>query len=307
MIGSGLRKLAGEKGMTVANGVAYGSLHGYSATLSEGSGIKTLVFATRFSDIAQKIAFTEQIQSMGLDKEFKLNALEVQDKVISVVFLDTIGTMKRIRAFIDRFIPVLDRYGASKTDICSECGMILTGGSWKLVNGIAIHVHEACAERIRADIQVNNEERLSAGSYLSGAAGAFVGAVGGAVAWAAIYLLGYVSSLVGFLIGFLAEKCYNLFRGKNGVGKIFILILAVIFGVLLGSIAANVIGIMGELDIGIGDSLLLMIAAVAEVPEARTALIADTLMGLVYAAIGVVLLLIRTKKEVTGPKFIDLA
>ena len=306
MIGSGLRKLAAEKGMKVANGVAYGSLHGYSATFSEGSGIKTLVFSTRFSDMAQKIAFTEYVQTLGLEKDFKLQALEVQDKLIHVVFLDTIGTMKRFESFIDRFIPILDQYGASKTDICPECGMMLTGGRWKLVNGIAIYVHEACAERIRADIQTGNEERLSTGSYLSGAAGAFLGAVGGAVAWAAIMLIGYVTSLVGFLIGFLAEKCYNLFRGKQGIGKIFILVLAVIFGVLLGNVAANVIAIIGEYGFGVMDSILLLVAAFAEVPEVRSAVITDTLLGLFYAALGVVLILVRTKKEVTGAKFIDL-
>ena len=38
MIGSGLKKLAQENGMTVSNGVAYGSLQGYAATLSQGRG-----------------------------------------------------------------------------------------------------------------------------------------------------------------------------------------------------------------------------------------------------------------------------
>ena len=309
MIGSGLRKLAAEKGLKVASGVAYGSLHGYCATLSEGSGNKTLVFSTRFTEVAQKVAFTEHLQTLGLDKEFKLMALEVQDKIIQVVFLDTIGTMKRIAGFIDRFIPILEQYGASKLDICPECGTMLTGGSWKLVNGIAIYVHEACAERIRDAIQVGNEERLSTGSYLSGAVGAFLGATGGAAAWAGVMLLGYVTSLVGFLIGFLAERCYNLFRGKKGVGKIVILILAVIFGVLLGNAAANMIAILNELSgygFGIKEGIEFLIAAFTEVPEVRVAMIKDTVLGLLYAGLGVAFLISKTKKEVTGPKFIDL-
>ncbi len=306
MIGSGLRKLATEKGMKVASGVAYGSLHGYCATFSEGSGIKTLVFSTRFSEIAQKVAFTEYLQTLGLDKEFKLRALDVQDKVIRVVFVDTIGTMKRIGAFIDRFIPILDQYGASKVDVCPECGMMLTGGSWKLVNGIAIYAHESCAERIRTTIQAGNEERLSTGSYLTGAAGAFLGATGGAAVWAILMLVGYITSLVGFLIGFLAEKCYNLFHGKKGVGKIFILLLAVIFGVLLGNVSAAVISIIREGGYGVTDSFILLLAMFAEVPEVRSALIQDTLLGLFFAALGVVTIIANAKKEVTGPKFIDL-
>ena len=306
MIGSGLRKLAAAKGMKVANGVAYGALHGYGATFSEGSGIKTLVFSTRFAEIAQKVAFTEHLQTLGLDKEFKLRSLDVQDKVIYVVFLDTIGTMKRIEAFIDRFIPILDRFGASKVDVCPECGMMLTDGRWKLVNGIAIYVHEACAERIRSVIQTGNEERLSTGSYLSGAAGAILGATGGAVAWAILMLLGYIASLAGYLIGFLAEKCYNLFRGKKGVGKIVILLLAVIFGVILGNVSAVVISIMRGVGCGVADSVLFFLALVAQDPEVQAALIKDTLLGLFFAALGVATIIARTKQEVTGPKFIDL-
>ena len=38
MIGSALKKMARENGMTVQGGVAYGSLRGFAATLSEGSG-----------------------------------------------------------------------------------------------------------------------------------------------------------------------------------------------------------------------------------------------------------------------------
>lgn len=46
MIGIGLKKLASENNMTVASGVAYGDLHGYAATLSEGAGYKLLVITT---------------------------------------------------------------------------------------------------------------------------------------------------------------------------------------------------------------------------------------------------------------------
>lgn len=49
MIGSGLKKLAKENGLRVSNGVAYGSLRGYAATLSEGSGFKQIVISTKFS------------------------------------------------------------------------------------------------------------------------------------------------------------------------------------------------------------------------------------------------------------------
>lgn len=50
MIASGLKKLAKEYGMSVDKGIAYGSLGGFAATLSEGAGYKLIVFSTHFDD-----------------------------------------------------------------------------------------------------------------------------------------------------------------------------------------------------------------------------------------------------------------
>ena len=50
MIGSGFKKLAAENGMKVSNGVAYGSLRGYAATLTDGSNCKQIVISTKFAD-----------------------------------------------------------------------------------------------------------------------------------------------------------------------------------------------------------------------------------------------------------------
>ena len=40
MVGSGLKKFATENGMKVAQGVAYGNLQGFAATMVEGANIK---------------------------------------------------------------------------------------------------------------------------------------------------------------------------------------------------------------------------------------------------------------------------
>ena len=54
MIGSGLKKLAKTHGMTVANGIAYGSLMGYATTFSEGAGYKSIAIATNFPEAGQQ-------------------------------------------------------------------------------------------------------------------------------------------------------------------------------------------------------------------------------------------------------------
>ena len=57
MVGNGLKKLAKENGMNVDKGVAYGSLRGFTATMSEGSGYKQIVFVTSFADLANRSNF----------------------------------------------------------------------------------------------------------------------------------------------------------------------------------------------------------------------------------------------------------
>lgn len=61
MILSGLKKLAADNGMKVAHGVAYGSLGGYAASMSEGSGFKQITFSTKVADRDALLAAINQV------------------------------------------------------------------------------------------------------------------------------------------------------------------------------------------------------------------------------------------------------
>ena len=207
MIGSGLKKLAQENGMKVAKGVAYGSLQGFAATMSEGSGYKQIVFTTKFCDAAQRDALLAQINQVNVQRVYRIQTLNLAPNAIQVIFLDNPGTMKKIQEFIAWFIPLLRQHGATPATVCGECGCEITNGRWLMVNGVAYHLHDACAEKTRRDIvgaeQAEKEQRT--GSYGMGALGAFLGAAIGAVVWALVLNMGYVASLVGLLIDWLAD------------------------------------------------------------------------------------------------------
>lgn len=318
MIGSGLAKFAKENGMTVSNGVAYGGLRGYAATLSEGAGYKLMVFSTQFSDPVKKTEFLDKISSIGnkqLQKDFRVTKLDVSAGFIAVVFHDTMGTMKKIRAFADWFIPLLGEYGASGVNVCGECGCeIIDGDSWIMVDGICHRVHAACAEKVSQSIEHSNEQEKQerTGSYVTGALGAFLGAALGAIVWAVVLLAGYVASIVGLLIGWLAEKGYTLLKGKLGKGKVVILILAIIFGVLLGTLAADAISLAQMINSGelygltYGDIPLMIVTLFAESPEYVSATMGNVGLGLLFAALGVFALLRKAGREAAGTKFVKL-
>lgn len=311
MIGSGLKKLAAQNGMRVAQGVAYGSLQGYAATFSEGSGYKQIVITTRFADPVQEDGLRREVGSRNIASDFRVKNLSFAPNGINVVFLDNPGTMKKIEAFLQWFLPLLDKYGADKVDICNECGQPLNGaGTWILRDGVvAFHMHAACVQKVQRDSAAEYERRTEAdsGDYLRGTIGALLGAAVGAVLWAVIYMMGYVAGIVGFAIGWLAEKGYDLLHGKQGKGKVVILIVAVILGVLLGTAAGLVAEVMVVLaDEGISATVGEVIEFVGIMwemdSEFQGTMILNVLMGLAFAGLGVFTLLRQTNKNVSKEK-----
>lgn len=312
MIGSGLKKLAQQNGMQIAAGVAYGSLRGYATTLSEGSGYKQLVITTRFADPAGQEALYAQVGTRNITGDFRVQSLNFAPNGISVVFTDNPGTMKKIEAFIEWFYPMLPRFGATHAGYCGECGTEIYGGDcWILRDGVAYHVHEACAQRVQAAVEAENTQKKeeAAGSYGLGILGAFLGAALGSLVWALVLTVGYVASIVGFVIGWLAEKGYNLLKGKQGKGKIVILILAIIFGVLLGTFAADAVTLLGMISdgelagISAGDVPALILVMLINDSEYRLATLGNMAMGLLFAGLGVFTLLRKAGQEVADSKF----
>lgn len=314
MIGSGLKKLALENGMKLDRGVAYGSLQGFAATMCEGSGWKRIVFATRFADPVQKTMFMDATAAVNLQKEYRVNNFSVAPEGILVQFLDNPGTMGKIRAFLEWFLPMLRQYQASAYNVCSHCGGEVTNGKWMLINGVAYFMHDSCALQAVHEVQGENERRSQedTGTYLTGAIGAVLGALLGAVVWAVVLLGGYVASLVGLLIGWLSDKGYRLAHGKNGKGKVAILIVAVILGVVFGTIGADVITLVqmigaGELEgATYGDIPLILQLTFLEEAEYRSAVLSNMGMGLLFAALGVYWFVFRAAKEVAGEKIVEL-
>ena len=307
MIGTGLKKLAKQNNMGVSSGIAYGSMKGFATTLSEGSGWKRLDVATRFTDAQQQKDFEGALYTVDIRRQYRVQSLTVGQRNINVVFHDTVGTMKKIEEFIEWFYPLLEQYGAYHADICAECGMQATEGSWYHVDGIAYPMHDACAARVSQGLAAEAQQRWDedTGSYGKGFLGALIGALLGSVVWAVVLYLGYVASLVGLLIGWLAEKGYTLMKGKRGKGKIAILIFSIILGVLLGTIIPDVVYLAqmigaGQLPGAAYTDIPMMIGVVMmEDAEYLRGTLGNAGIGLLFAALGVFALLRKTKQEVT--------
>ena len=145
------------------------------------------------------------------------------------------------------------------------------------------------------------------GSIVGGIVGALIGAAIGAVLWAVVGMLGYIASIIGFVIAFLASKGYDLCKGRQGKGKVVILIFAVLFGVLLGTVLPDIAYLVqgiaaGEFVITYGEIPSLILGLVLFDSEYQAAILHNGGMGLLFAALGAFALLRKTGKEVQDPK-----
>ncbi len=311
MIAWGLRKLAKANNMNIDSGIAYGSLQGYAATLSEGNGYKMIVFSTQFPEPHRQDELMEFVNQRDVQTDFRVIQMTFAPNGIHVVFYDNPGTMKMIEAFLAWFIPLLGEYGATGVDICAECGLPIDHGRWVLEDGaVAFHLHETCAAARGRSVDAFNEQQAQerTGSYLSGLLGAFLGAALGSILWAILLCIGFLAAIVGVVIGWLAQKGYDLLGGKQGKGKVFILILAVIFGVLLGTFLGDALSLLmlvlnGELPgLAIIDIPFAILLVFLSDSSYRIATLGNVVMGLLMAGLGVFSQLRRTRQETADKK-----
>ena len=295
--------------MYVDSGVAYGNFKGYAVTFSEGAGYKRMDVVTKFPEAEQKKNFEAALRSVDVSKQYRVQQLVMGSRYIRVEFFDNPGTMKKMEAFFQWFFPLLTEHGAVAGNVCPQCGS--TADSWYLLNGIAYPMHDSCAAQLQESMNAEEAQRKEAdeGSYGTGIVGACLGAFLGSVVWAVVLYLGYVVAYIGLLIGWLAERGYALFRGKQGKAKLWILIFAVIFGVLVGTILPDAVylGTMiahGELPgYSYGDIPGLIVMVLQADAEYARGVLANAGLGLLFAALGVFGLLAKTKRELDGPVF----
>lgn len=303
-----VKNFAEANGLAIAKNIAYGNLRGYAATVSTGQGFIQIVFATSFPDANDQRVVEEALRQANLSKQYGVLSLDFFPKNIRITISYSLKKqIKLAESFLSFFIPLLDEHHATGVHTCPECGGDITAGCWKLIDGIAYHLHTECGSRVNRDINAADQAKKDSdtGNYVTGFIGAILGAALGGIAWGLILLIGYVASVVGLLIGFLAERGYTLLKGKRGFGKVIILILAVIFGVVFGIFFSDAVTLLMKPSVRFGD-LSELFALLFQNDDYIRSTIANLIMGLIFAGLGVFGLLRATGKEVSDTKVIDL-
>lgn len=310
MVGPGLRKLAQQNGMNIGSGVAYGSYKGFAATFSEGSGYKRLAVTTKLHDEQAFNDFRARLYSYDLEKEFRIFDVRLMGDAMVFTFRDNVGTMKKFTSFCDLLCGILQSVGADGANICNECGTELIGGSWKLINGVAFHLHEGCAEHLlnNAALEMQLKQESSTGSIGSGIIGALLGALVGAVPWTLLLYAGYFAAIAGLLVGWCSKKGYELLHGKNARAKLPIVIVCVVLAVFAGNFAADYFSLFSLINdglingLGTGDIIPAIVYMLSTDDEYLRSSISNLILGLVFALLGAYGLFKDIHRETGGMK-----
>lgn len=311
MIGADSINLAAEYGFKVSNGVAYGDMCGYAAALSDVSEGKMLVISTAFPREEEKRLLEDELNGSNLQETYCVSNLKLLDSRIEITFAAEAGAAGGIKEFADFFFPLLDKYGASGINVCPLCGEALNeNGSWKLVDGIALHLHDGCAENMRRTALAAAQGE--SGTLGKGILGAMTGSLISAIPWAIVGYLGYFASIFGLVTGLLTKKFYELFHGRNGKGKVAVIVICALIGVALGCFGADAI----ELAVGIskgyysgitvGQIPAFILWSLIYIPEYRSEAIRYLCYGIGFAIIGMFDVLRGIKQEAKGSDIIDL-
>lgn len=298
MVGSGIKKLAAEKGLTVKNGVAFGNYGGYMLTLSEGSGWKSLTFAVRFptEEGAQRISAL--LADRANQKQYRIQNASVSTDLVQVILTDNPGTMKKLRALLEVLVEEFAACQALGVTVCSSCGQPFGAEPpvTVLLDGVACCLHESCMRRINEAEEQAREERRQEGSVAFGLIGALLGGLVGSIPWAIAYYFGWFVGWLGFLIGAAAQKGYELLHGKDSKAKGLVVILVTVFFVFFAEFFTSILAIwlefqndpqLAPLGVSFGEVAVFFFQTLAEDAEVCRAVVADLVLGLLFAALGI--------------------
>ena len=299
MIGSGLKKYAAAQGLQVKNGRAFGVWRGYMLTLHEGQGWKCASFAARIPQGPAQAELAAMANDKQMKKQYRLQQLQQSERCVTIYFTDTVGTMKRIEAFLDFFVQRLAAWQAVGAGCCSQCGQSFAGTQPAAVEigGVVYPMHEQCAAAVGRQMEQAYQEKKASGSLSKGILGACIGALLGAVLWAIVYYLGWVVAWIGLLIALAASKGYDLMNGTQSKAKPVVVLICSLAAVVLGQFAALAVAVSTELQLSLPNALSVAVQLLGIDSELTSAFTGDLILGLFFALLGVAGLIIGQFRE----------
>jgi uncharacterized membrane protein YhaH (DUF805 family) len=194
-----------------------------------------------------------------------------------------------LQALLDRIVDKYQELGA--VPACFNCNQSVDN-SFARYNGVVIPVCDQCFASIQGKINKELEDHDSReNNYLSGTFGAVLGSLLGSAVWVIVGLLGYVAAVAGLAISYAASKGYTLFKGKITRLTPWIIGLCSILAMVIAQFVTWDLVFYKEMTasgnaVTLGDALSITFQLPFLDPEITSQFVKDTLIGLIFVALG---------------------
>lgn len=175
------------------------------------------------------------------------------------------------------------------SNICPHCGNEVEPRPENaiILDGVLTPMHADCAHSVNLPPRPENAMQTEEGNYLRGFLGALLGSLIGAIPWAIISLIGFFSGWAGFVIGLGALKGYELFKGKEGKGKVWISLACILFSIVFMHFFTEIIATINEIPgISFSEAFTLLLLALEMNVEGVGSFWLNLLIGLFFGLWG---------------------
>ena len=230
--------------------VYYGVLDGFDVTfLINPWGLPELVISTGIPQKEEEKSLSEYLSSLDLKATYHIQDYHIIESCIHFIwnFHPDKSNPAEIISFIDWFLPLLKKYGATPANICPECRCPMNNknSGWYNISGTAatMHLHKKCRGKINRNAQQASSLLFKKyPTYKKGILGAFIGAVPATLLCAFAYQYGDIVIPTGMAMVFLSWLGYTFNCGFRSKWKPIILYLISLCCILLGHLIHPLFG-----------------------------------------------------------------
>jgi hypothetical protein len=286
-----LKSFAEKNGFKADKLQVWGNYKGYQITIGRyrQDNILTVFTAVSFVTPEDEQKLSSMLAGMAaakLIKDFKTN-----HGSISITKTKAIGQIpaEELEYLLDKLTGLFSELGAKPACFnCKNEGL----KEFASYNKVNLPMCEDCYSSISQNLyRAELEHDSTSSNYLSGTIGAILGALLGSVIWILIGMLGYIASIAGFAISAASVKGYMMMKGKITRATPWIVGLASLAALLLAQFLTLDIVFFREVSktgyqLSLADALKTTFKLPFFSPEVTVGFIKDTLLGLLFAALG---------------------
>lgn len=156
MVGNDMKRFAGKNGLMVNRKMVYGIWKGYVIRLRDTwfAG-RSVMFSICLENQSALEALNKWLDSAAIKKRYWISSGSAMEYMCIISFQDTLGTMRKIAAFLEIFPDKLRDLGAMGVEVCSECGKPVAPGEGELtvLDQDVSMMHIQCAQEAREQMR----------------------------------------------------------------------------------------------------------------------------------------------------------